>query len=297
VDALLARDTAAALEVIDQAVQEGQELGWLAREVIEALRQLLIVKAAPAGAPPELTPAEVEEARRRGERVNIDELLFLLRAFLEAEGEIRRSPHPRVELEIAAARAARRPELVTVESILERVGAAEARLRRMAFSGGMAKPVAVQESLLEPIAGGGSSVPTSPDAPGASSDRLPQPPPQPEEGLEAGWRRVVEELMQKKPVLGTVLNQSRPLSLKDGELQVSLAGNHFHTELLADRANREMVNQAVRRHVPGALRVEPSRDSAGAGGIEQDPAVQAALEVFEGEVVAVRPRGREGEKP
>ena len=169
----------------------------------------------------------------------------------------------------------------------------------MAHRNGMAKPAAVQESLLEPVAGSGSSVPASPDAhgtPGASLDRLP-PPPQTEENLEAGWRRVVEEVMQKRPVLGTVLDQSRPLSLKDGELRVSLAGNHFHTELLADRANREMVNQAVRRHVPGALRVEPSRDSAGAGGIEQDPAVQAALEVFEGEVVAVRPRGREGEKP
>ncbi len=299
VDALLTRDVAGALEGVDQAVREGQELGWFAREVVEALRRLLVVKAASDVALPELTPAEVEELRQRGARVNVDELLFLLRAFLEAEGEMRRSPHPRVEMEMAAVRATRRPEPATLESILGRVEEAEARLRQMTFSGpGTAKPVAVQESLLEPVAGSGSSVPASPDAhgtPGASLDRLP-PPPQTEENLEAGWRRVVEEVMQKRPVLGTVLDQSRPLSLKDGELRVSLAGNHFHTELLADRANREMVNQAVRRHVPGALRVELSLDSSGAGGIEQDPAVQAALEVFEGEVVAVRPRGREGEK-
>jgi DNA polymerase-3 subunit gamma/tau len=298
VDALLAADAAAALEGIDQAAREG-ELVWFTREVVEALRQLLVVKVAPDGALLDLTPAEAEEFRAQGERVSVDELLFLLRAFLEAEGEMRRSPHPRVELEMAAVQAVRRPVPTALETLLGRVGEAEARLRQMAFLGfGAARPVAAQEDLLDSIPGAAHPEPGSPGAARRSPDPLPNrptpPPTQPELSIEGGWRRVVDEVMQKKAMLGAVLDQSRPLSLKDGELLVSLAGNHFHADLLADRANREVVNQAVRQHIPGAMRVGVSIGSPGIEGVEQDPAVRAALEVFQGEVVAVRPRAREG---
>ena len=45
----------------------------------------------------------------RSASASIDELIYLLRAFLDADAEMRKSPHPRVELEIAAVRATRRP--------------------------------------------------------------------------------------------------------------------------------------------------------------------------------------------
>ena len=296
VDALVAADAAAALEVIDRVVREGQELVWFTREVVEALRQLLVVKVGPPGALAELTPGEAEEFRSRAERVSTEELLFLLRVFLETEGELRRSPHPRVELEMGAVRATRRPVPTSLETLLERVGEAEARLRQMAvLGGGVPKPVALQESLLEPASTAAAPGPTLPD-PRPSSGPAPARPSPPPSGpdLEAGWLRVVEEVTEKKPILGTVLGQAKPLSVEDGKLQVSMTGNHFHADLLADRSHGELANQAVRRHIPGATRVEISLSSTGADDTEQDPAVRAALEVFEGEVVTVRPRAEEG---
>jgi hypothetical protein len=66
--------------------------------------------------------------------------------------------------------------------------------------------------------------------------------------------------------------------------------------MLADRANRDLINQVVQRRVPGALRFELAADG-GAGALKH-PAVQAALNTFQGEVVAVRPRlPEEGETP
>lgn len=296
VDALVAADAAAALESIDRVVREGQELVWFTREVVEALRQLLVVKVGPPGALAELTPGEAEEFRSRAERVSAEELLFLLRVFLETEGELRRSPHPRVELEMGAVRAARRPVPTALETLLERVGEAEARLRQMAvLGGGVPKPVALQESLLEPASTAAAPGPTLPD-PRPSSGPAPAGPSPPPSGpdLEAGWLRVVEEVTQKKPILGTVLGQAKPVSVEDGKLQVSMTGNHFHADLLADRSHGELADQAVRRHIPGATRVEISLSSTGADDTEQDPTVRAALEVFEGEVVTVRPRAEEG---
>jgi hypothetical protein len=105
----------------------------------------------------------------------------------------------------------------------------------------------------------------------------------------------VDEVMKKKPTLGAVLTQARPSGLKDRELTIVLVGNHFHRDMLADVANRELVVQAVRRCVAGAERINVVSGGETAGAIGAHPAVQAALAEFQGEVVAVRPRLPEGE--
>jgi hypothetical protein len=73
---------------------------------------------------------------------------------------------------------------------------------------------------------------------------------------------------------------------------LALTGNHFHRDRLAEPGNREVINQAVQQLIPGARRFEIDA-GGGAGGARNHPAVQAALNVFQGEVVAVRPRAPE----
>jgi hypothetical protein len=108
---------------------------------------------------------------------------------------------------------------------------------------------------------------------------------------------VVDDVMRRKPTLGAVLAQTRPAGLHDRELTVVLTGNHFHREMLADSANRELVAQALRRHVAGAERFGVVTENQGGGGVAatEHPAVQAVMSEFQGEVVAVRPRLPEGE--
>jgi hypothetical protein len=65
--------------------------------------------------------------------------------------------------------------------------------------------------------------------------------------------------------------------------------------MLADSTNRDLVAQALRRHVAGAERFGVvSEDESGDVGASEHPAVQAAMAEFQGEVVAVRPRLPEG---
>ncbi len=302
VQALVARDGAAALGAIDRAARGGEDLTFLAREAVEVLRRALLLKVAPRLAPPDLTAAEVEEFRAAGAEASVEELLYLLRVFVEAEAELRRSPHPRVELEIAAVKVTRRPVPAAIESVLQRVEEAEERLRQMAFIGGGAPaPGPVQASLLPvepparpPSAAESRGVPPLPRVSAGGPSRAPAPQPAAPEGLEAGWQRVVEEVVRRKPALGAVLEQSAPVALAEGKLTVALEGNHFHKELLADRANHDLVTESVQRHIPGASRLEISVGPAEATGAEGHPVVQAALSVFQGEVVAVRPRSAEG---
>jgi hypothetical protein len=125
-------------------------------------------------------------------------------------------------------------------------------------------------------------------------------PPATEPGLEAAWERVVADVMKRKAVLGSVLQHATPLRVEDGVLTLALQASGFHREMLSDRSSKELINEAVQRHVVSARRFELDTNGGGAGGggARSHPAVQAALSAFQADVVAVRPRSpEEGESP
>ena len=299
--ALLARDGASALEAIDRAARDGEDLAWLCREVVEAARRALVIKVAPEAPFADLTAAERAALAATAEPVTADELIYLLRAFMEADAEMRRSPHPRVELEIAAVRAARRPQPQAIEALIAKVDEAVSRMR----SAPAARPTAIQPGLLDAAAPAVAAPQRPPSPPStvsgasapASTERAPAPPldapPAPAVDLGEGWTRAVDEILKKKALLGSVLQHGVPLKLEGPVLTIGLVASHFHREMLNDRANREIITHAVQQHIPGARRFELAAEAAAAGGALNHPAVQAAVAMFQGEVVAVRPRAPE----
>jgi DNA polymerase-3 subunit gamma/tau len=295
--ALVGHDTAAALEAIDRAAREGEDFMAFARDVIELLRRVLVLKAAPRAQLSDLGASETNALRKLGEATSLDELLYLLRAFLEADTLMRESPHPRVELEIASVRATRRPVPQAIDDLLRRIDEAQARLAQYVPSAPAPGPV--QETLLEEATPAAPRAPQPPPRPAPPAPRPvggPPAAPGPEDDLATAWRRVVDEVMRKKPMLGAVLAQATPLGVAGGELTIAVAGNHFHRELLSDRANRDLLLTTLRRWLRDVERVSVSEPPAtGGGDVTAHPAVQAALAEFEGEVVAVRPRPPEGE--
>jgi hypothetical protein len=187
---------------------------------------------------------------------------------------------------------------VAIESVLAKVEEAEERLRQLAFVSGAAPGAPsgpVQESLLPAGPRSAASPAPAPRMPASPPAKLPASGAAPAaQGLDVGWRRVVDDVRGQKATLGAVLEHSTAVALAEGTLTVALVGNHFHKDLVADRANHELVTQAVQRHISGATRIEVRVGAAPAPGAQGHPAVQAALSVFEGEVVAVRARTEEG---
>ena len=101
---------------------------------------------------------------------------------------------------------------------------------------------------------------------------------------------MVAAVLARKALLGSVLQHATPVAVRDGALAVSMVASAFHKEMLADRVNRDLINQAIEQHVAGARRMELSAEATPGAGALAHPAVQAALAAFGGEVVAVRPR-------
>ncbi len=314
--ALVAHETAPALEAIDRAARDGEDLAAFTRDVIELLRRALVLKAAPTAKLADVTHAEGNDLRRLGEAAGLDEILYVLRAFLDADEAMRESPHPRVELEMATVRATRRPVPPALEEVLKRVDEAAQRLR-LGGGAAAAAPASVQGSFLgdeprpapsRPQSGRAESMPPRAPAPPverpAAAERPVAPAAQPAERsaraevspeLGLAWQRVVEEMSRMKPMLGGTLAQVAPGGLADGTLTLVLAGTGFHLDMLNDAGSKELLTQAVRRLVPGADRVEIVMQGENDSGPSGHPAVKAAKDIFQGEVVAVRPRLPEGE--
>jgi DNA polymerase-3 subunit gamma/tau len=297
--ALLAHETAPALEAIDRAARDGEDLAAFTRDVIELLRRALVLKAAPTAKLADVSHAEGNDLRRLGEGASLDEILYVLRAFLDADEAMRESPHPRVELEIAAVRATRRPVPQALEDVLRRVDEAARRLRQ-GGPAAAAAPAGGQESLLgddpRPSAPRPAGRPEAlpPRAPAPPAERPPAPD-APAGDLGVAWQRVLDEVNRKKPMLGGTLAQVVPGGIANGTLTLRLSGTGFHRDMLGDAANREVLTQAVRRFVAGAERVEVTMQGETDSSPSGHPAVKAAKEIFQGEVVAVRPRLPEGE--
>jgi len=310
VAAVIGHDTGAALETIDRAAADGEDLAAFARDVVELLRRALVLKAAPSAQVADLSRAERAALDQLAAPASLDELLYMLRAFLEADGLMRQSPHPRVELEIATVRATRRPVPQAIDEVLRRLDELQVQLRQ---PGGLGAPAASTQVPEQPGLLPGPEARRTPPAPRRAQVPTPPRPTAPEGAvaspatavaagpapaaadLATAWERVVDEVMRRRPTLGAVLTQARPMGVDGRELVLALSGNHFHREMLSDSANRDIVVQAVRRWIASAEHIRVQASGEAPGEATAHPAVQAALAEFQGEVVAVRPRMPEGE--
>jgi DNA polymerase-3 subunit gamma/tau len=326
-EALVGRAPGPALDLIARAAADGLDLGLLAQEALEILRQALLVRVAPGPG----TDRTAEESERLGALGaaggGVDELVLLVKGLLEAEAEMRRSPHPRVDLEIAVVRLCQRPRPEALEAVLERLEQAEARLR--GYGGGIAgTPAATPPAQAELLPAPGS---TSSAGPPRSASRSPEraapasarpgpgpragspgevamPPPRApgsaepatpgsggpaDSGAEATWRQIVAEVTRLRPTLGHLLDDARVVSDEGGRLTVAVPnGGAFVQDRLREPATRELLVEVARRTRADLRDVSVTAGLPPGGapaGVAEHPVVQATMELFNGEVAAVRP--------
>jgi DNA polymerase III subunit gamma/tau len=311
-EGLIQRAAPEALQRIAEAAAGGLDLALLCQETMEVLRRALLLAA--TGSPgADATADETARLRALGTEEGAGEadLLLLLRGLLEAETEMRRSPHPQVDLEIAAVRLCHRPRAETIETVLERLEQAEARLR--GYSGAVEPTSPVQADLLgapdeptpprpvavpRPVERAPAAVPPpraeahhDPGPPVRDSQATARPPASPaSRSATETWSAIVAEVIRVRPTLGHLLSEGVVVGEEGGRLTVSVPnGSAFATDQLKKVENRELVLETARRLQTG-LREIVFTPSGVAGGVAAGthPVVQAAMELFEGEITQVR---------
>lgn len=127
--ALVTGNAERCLEVVAELANEGHDLSHAARDLLSVLRDLVVAKVAKDSA--RLIDRPEEEARELGElaaQTSADDLLRLHHGFAEGYDSVVRSGQPRSALEMLLVRLSRRPPLLAVDALIERLSRLERRL-------------------------------------------------------------------------------------------------------------------------------------------------------------------------
>jgi DNA polymerase III subunit gamma/tau len=286
-DAVLGRDPARALAVVEEVYRSGADLGRFAHAFLAHLRDLVVARV--VSEPDPLLEMGDDDRRRvreqaaRGDRAL---LLALFDLFGRAAEDVVRSQTPRLAMEAAVLDLCEAEPMVPLGDLLERLQGLEARLER----GGSGRDAA-------PAAG-----PRRP--PPAAPRRAEAAPVEP----QADWPAWVARLQHDRPRLAAVFALGRPVRVTATEATVGFAPDSFELEQ-ARGLRRELedhLSSVLGRAI--AIRVEPLTSGAGAGpsvaeqedlrrGEEQKrrrgaavehPAVRAAVEVLGAEIREVK---------
>ena len=114
-EALIARDTPAALELVKQQAEAGKDLARLLSDLVALFRDVLIGKVHP--------PAEPTEESRLGESVSQEKLLVLLDHFGEAEGRLRWATDKKLQLDVALINGAHLLDEASLSDVLDMLSA------------------------------------------------------------------------------------------------------------------------------------------------------------------------------
>ncbi|HET9954603.1 MAG TPA: DNA polymerase III subunit gamma/tau, partial [Polyangiaceae bacterium] len=127
--ALLQGDPALCLGIVADLANQGHDMTHVARDVLQLLRDLVVAKVCEnPGSLLDLPDEEAREVKALAVPADTDDLLRLHQGFGEGFDDIARSGQPRAALEMLLVRLSRRPPLLPVDGMLQRLTQLEHRL-------------------------------------------------------------------------------------------------------------------------------------------------------------------------
>jgi DNA polymerase-3 subunit gamma/tau len=283
VEAVADADAAAGLTLINEAIDGGADPRQLARQIVDYLRSILLLKMGNA----ELVEA-LEAVRRRMQaqekRLPMERLLRAIDVFNEAALEGRAAWQPQLPLELAMVESAGTPPADAA-----RVGVDETQ---------KTPPDPAAPNPANP-GSGGNQRPTAVPAP----DRKPTAPPDPAADLTFQdvldrWDSVLAAAYSHDPRCQALLNSGRPLGMKGASLVVGFASDLLREKMEKDD-NRTVAVAALEEAMgrPVGLRCVLSsswnsrRERSAPPPVEDGGMVETALRDLGAEVKEVHPAG------
>ena len=282
--AVLARDAAACLKIIDEAFFAGADLKVFYERMLGHFRNLLLVKITNGGGDLlDLPDHDVTELRRQAATASRETLQRLLDVLMVGEEEVRRSINPRLVLEFTAVKMAWQEPLIPIDEILARMEGIERRLGQGPASARPApeKPYAppAERTAIDP----GSDEPVVRDAaPQGSGDR---------------WEEFKQFVKRRSQPLWAKIEPGRLIGFVDGTLRLGFPRGYLFLDFFDEKPQREKLEAMARDFFgrPVTLAVETVENGPGeangpspnrANHIRREalnhPLLQKVMDVFEG---------------
>ncbi|HEY8028788.1 MAG TPA: DNA polymerase III subunit gamma/tau [Gaiellaceae bacterium] len=224
-DLVVDRDTAGALTFVEELSEQGHDIGRLVTELIEHLRQLLLVQH--MGEVPDSLPV-TEEARERlraqANQLGEPTVIRLIDLLAVAVDDMRQGGDPRLPLELALVKVTRPGADLSRESLAFRLEQLEQGAPRQAAPQSEAKKAAP---------------PTPTPAAKAPDVELEQ--------LQEAWSRTIVPAVAERSIpISTVLGEARPAQLAGDTLTVEFpASASFHRQLAEEPKNATLLADAL----------------------------------------------------
>ncbi len=228
------RDTAGALTFVEELSERGHDLGRLVLDVIEHLRQLMIVQH--LGEVPEALPV-TEETRERllaqANQIGEETVLRLIDLLAVAVDDMRQGGDPRLPLELALVKVTRPAADLSRESVAFRLE----RLEQGQVVA-PAQPVVVPQT--QPEAPGPTAAAPPAAEPSAPNLELSQ--------LQEAWSRTVMAAVEERGGIPTasLLREAHPSGLHGDTLTLEFPPTaQFHLDLARDPKNATLLADAL----------------------------------------------------
>jgi DNA polymerase-3 subunit gamma/tau len=271
-------DTLGLLDLVERLSDHGADYRNFARELILHFREILLLKVAPGESAllGQVVPEERERLRPLAEAFSHEDLLRVFEVLTKLEADLRLAQDARVTLELALMKAAQLQRLMPFAELVDRV---------------------------ERIAGGAPRPVPPPPAPAAPPPPSPAPAPAPP-AADAGTPEAVLAAMiqqaQGRPSLAQPL-RTAAIREDDGTLVIQVGADFGAMAAMHQDEYRQLAQKAAGRAVkvriesaapPPAERAETDRRQRMIDEASREPAVQEALDLFNGKVVDVRGGGK-----
>jgi DNA polymerase III subunit gamma/tau len=165
--AIVEARAADALQQIERLAAGGFDLVHVARDLLRRCRDLVVARVVPEPeALLDLADAELADVKSLAAAADPDDLARIFQGMSKAIDELAKAQNPRHALEMAAVRLARRPPLVPVDALIERLADLERKLG--GGGGGGPRPPSPQGPPGGQRPAGGASTPQRPPATNAA---------------------------------------------------------------------------------------------------------------------------------
>jgi DNA polymerase III subunit gamma/tau len=224
-DLVVDKDTAGALQFLEDLAEQGQDLGRLVTDLLEHLRHLLLVQH--MGEVPDSLPVTEETRERLRAQANQlpgPTVIRLCDLLAVAVDDMRQGGDPRLPLELALIKVTRPGADLDRESLAFRIEQLEHRAPGTV-------PIAAPEEA----------------APPAAAAEAPSPPPLELDQLKAAWQRSVIPAVEERSVpTASVLREAQPAGIAGDTLTVEFpAAASFHRQLAEEPKNATLLVDAL----------------------------------------------------
>ena len=320
IEALARRDVERCLEVIEHVYHFGYDLQHFCRELLQYLRNLILIKVSqhPEGLM-ELPEEELELFKKQAGEFQFDQLNYLFSLLLKGEQEIAQSIFPRTMLEMTLIRMATLRPVLPIDEMLKKLEALE------------------NKGLPQ---GGGEKKSSSASGRGIHSEETErakeqeETPSRKQEKISGGkvfekkehlkkeeefggippriweetWKGLVDFTRARNPILGSFLALGNLVHLSDEKIEIGFERDSFHYERMLEKENRSQLESICQEYLQKKTKVIVSPLSEGIGTKgrvafnkeetppnelnkriekreEENPVIQEALRLFNGKIV------------